>query len=132
MMLDDLGAEIIKFEERQGGDPGRGIISIAAVHVGTPEGRNFYFEVNNPHKKSLTLDLKKSAARDIVYKLVSKSDVFVQNFRKGVAAKLGLDYGTLLKYNPKLIYASASGYGPFGPDSTEPSYDPLGLARSVL
>ena len=82
MMLDDLGAEIIKFEERQGGDPGRGIMSIAAVHVGTPEGRNFYFEVNNRHKKSLTLDRKKSAARDIVYKLVSKSDVSVRTSAK--------------------------------------------------
>src|SRR5438094_8636865 len=130
MMLGDLGAEVIKIEERVGGDPGRGVMSVAGVLIGTSEGHNFYFEANNRHKKSLTLDLKKPQAREIVYKLVEKSDVFVQNFRKGVAAKLGLDYQTLSRYNPKLIYASATGYGPQGPDSGEPSFDYMGLARS--
>ncbi len=132
MMLGDLGAEVIKIEERVGGDPGRGVMSVAGVLIGTSEGRNFYFEANNRHKKSLTLDLKKPAAKEIVYRLVEKSDVFVQNFRKGVAARLGLDYQTLAKYNPKLIYASASGYGPLGPDSGEPSFDYMGLARSGI
>src|SRR2546425_6334703 len=132
MMLGDLGAEVIKIEERVGGDPGRGVMSVAGVLIGTSEGHNFYFEANNRHKKSLTLDLKKPEAKEIVYKLAEKSDVFVQNFRKGVAAKLGIDYKTLSKYNPKLIYASASGYGPFGPDSGEPSFDYMGLARSGI
>lgn len=132
MMLGDLGAEVIKIEERVGGDPGRGVMSIAGALIGASEGHNFYFEANNRHKKSLTLDLKKPGAREIVYKLVEKSDVFVQNFRKGVAARLGIDYKTLSKYNPKLIYASASGYGPFGPDSGEPSFDYMGLARSGI
>ncbi len=132
MMLGDLGAEVIKIEERVGGDPGRGVMSVAGVLIGTSEGHNFYFEANNRHKQSLTLDLKKPEAKEIVYKLAEKSDVFVQNFRKGVAAKLGIDYKTLSKYNPKLIYASASGYGPFGPDSGEPSFDYMGLARSGI
>ena len=132
MMLGDLGAEVIKIEERVGGDPGRGVMSVAGVLIGTSEGRNFYFEANNRHKKSLTLDLKKPEAREIIYKLTEKSDVFVQNYRKGVAAKLGIDYKTLSKYNPKLIYASATGYGPFGPDSGEPSFDYMGLARSGI
>jgi crotonobetainyl-CoA:carnitine CoA-transferase CaiB-like acyl-CoA transferase len=132
MMLGDLGAEVIKIEERVGGDPGRGVMSIAGAMIGTSEGHNFYFEANNRHKKSVTLDLKKPGAKEIVYKLVEKSDVFVQNFRQGVAARLGLDYKTLSKYNPKLIYASASGYGPFGPDSGEPSFDYMGLARSGI
>jgi crotonobetainyl-CoA:carnitine CoA-transferase CaiB-like acyl-CoA transferase len=131
MMLGDLGAEVIKLEERVGGDPGRGVLQIAGSKTGG-EKRNYYFEANNRHKKSLTLDLKKPEAREIVYKLVEKSDVFVQNFRKGVAAKLGLDYQTLSKYNPKLIYASATGYGPNGPDSGEPSFDYMGLARSGI
>src|SRR5207244_3794813 len=87
----------------------------------------------NRHKKSITLDLKKPQAREIVYGLVAKSDVFVQNFRKGVAGRLGLDYPTLSRHNPKLIYASASGYGPLGPDSGEPSFDYLDLAcRAIL
>ena len=129
MMLGDLGAEVIKLEERVGGDPGRGVMQIAGAKTGT---RNYYFEANNRHKKSITLDLKKPEAKEIVYKLVEKSDVFVQNYRKGVAAKLGLDYATLSQYNPKLIYASATGYGPNGPDAGEPSFDYMGLARSGI
>jgi len=132
MMLADLGAEVIKIEERVGGDPGRGVLSIAGALLGATTGPNFYFEANNRHKKSLTLDLKKPEAKEIIYKLVEKSDVFVQNFRKGVRARLGLDYQTFTKYNPKIIYASASGYGPFGPDSGEPSFDYMGLARSGI
>ncbi len=129
MMLGDLGAEVIKLEERVGGDPGRGVMQIAGAKTGA---RNYYFEANNRHKKSVTLDLKKPEAKEIVYKLVEKSDVFVQNYRKGVAARLGLDYATLSRYNPKLIYASATGYGPQGPDSEEPSFDYMGLARSGI
>jgi crotonobetainyl-CoA:carnitine CoA-transferase CaiB-like acyl-CoA transferase len=130
MMLGDLGADVIKLEERIGGDPGRGIMSIGGASTG--DQRNYYFEANNRHKKSLTLNLKKPEAQEIVYKLVAQSDVFVQNFRKGVAGRLGLDYETLSKHNPKLIYATASGYGPFGPDSGEPSFDYMGLARSGI
>jgi len=132
MMLGDLGAEVIKIEERVGGDPGRGIMSIGGTMTGVSGQRNYYFEVNNRHKKSITLNLKTPEAKEIVYKLVEKSDVFAQNFRKGVAGKLGLDYQTLSKYNPKLIYASATGYGPDGPDSGEPSFDYMGLARSGI
>ena len=114
MMLGDLGAEVIKIEERVGGDPGRGVMQIAGSKTGGTK-RNYYFEANNRQKKSLTLNLKKPEAREIVYQLVKQSDVFVQNFRKGVAAKLGVDYPTLSRHNPRLIYASATGYGPNGP-----------------
>ncbi len=132
MMLADLGAEVIKLEERVGGDPGRGVLSIAGAMVGATSGPNFYFEANNRHKQSLTLDLKKPEALEIVYKLVEKSDVFVQNFRKGVADRLGLGYEKFKQRNPKIIYASATGYGPDGPDSAEPSFDYMGLARSGI
>ncbi len=132
MMLADLGAEVIKIEERVGGDPGRGVLSIAGALVGTTSGPNFYFEANNRHKQSLTLDLKNPKAIEIVHQLAEKSDVFVQNFRKGVADKLGIGYEALSQRNPQLIYASATGYGPFGPDSAEPSFDYMGLARSGI
>jgi len=129
-MLGDLGAEVIKIEEREGGDPGRGMSRIAGVDLkDTP---NFYFEAHNRNKKSLTLDLKKPEAREIVYQLVAKADVFVQNFRQGVPARLGLDYASLRRHNPRLIYASATGYGPEGPDAGEPSFDQMGLARSGI
>jgi crotonobetainyl-CoA:carnitine CoA-transferase CaiB-like acyl-CoA transferase len=130
-MLADLGAEVIKIEERERGDPGRGLTAAA----GSPTvkgGRNFYFEANNKHKKSIALDLKRPEAREIVHRLAARSDIFVQNFRKGVAQRLGLGYGDLAALNPRIIYASASGYGPEGPDSGEPSFDYLGQARSGI
>jgi len=129
-MLADLGAEVIKLEERESGDPGRGVIRIGGVSV--DDRINYYFEANNRHKKSITLNLKRPEARDIVYRLVSKSDVFVQNFRRGVAARLALDYPALKLHNPQLIYANATGYGPFGPDNARPSFDLLGQARSGI
>jgi len=129
-MLADLGAEVIKVEERESGDPGRGIVRMSGIDVGSRP--NFYFEANNRNKKSLTVDLRQPEARELVHKLVAKSDVFVQNFRKGVAGRLGLDYATLRRHNPMLVYASATGYGPEGPDSGDPSFDYLGLARSGI
>jgi crotonobetainyl-CoA:carnitine CoA-transferase CaiB-like acyl-CoA transferase len=129
-MLGDLGADVIKIESRDTGDPGRGILKMAGVDVS--DRPNFYFEANNRNKRSLVLDLQRPEAREVVYELVARSDVFVQNFRKGVAARLGLDYASLERHNPKLVYASATGYGPEGPDSGEPSFDHLGLARSGI
>ena len=129
-MLGDLGAEVIKIENRAGGDPGRGVMSLGGFDLA--DQPNFYFEANNRNKKSITLDLSKPEGREVVHRLVAESDVFVQNFRKGVAARLELDYETLRKHNPMLIYGSATGYGPKGPDSGEPSFDLLGLARSGM
>jgi CoA:oxalate CoA-transferase len=129
-LLGDLGAEVIHLETPDG-DPGRAIFAVSGSTT-ERNGKNFYFESNNRHKKSITLDLKKPEAREIVYKLVAQSDVFIQNYRKGVAQRLGLDYKTLREHNPKLIYATASGYGPEGPDSGEPSFDYLAQARSGI
>ncbi len=129
-MLGDLGAEVIKIEQRGSGDPGRYIGAVGG-QAGA-ERPNWYFEANNRNKKSITLDLKQDEAREIVHALVEKSDVFMQNYRQGVAARLGLDYPTLKEHNPKLVYASATGYGPKGPDSDQPSFDHLGLARSGI
>ncbi len=123
MMLADLGAEVIKIEERDKGDPGRAIMAVAGGDTGRG-GRNFYFEANNRHKKSIALDLKRPEAQEIVHKLAAKSDVFVQNYRKGVAKRLGLGLRELLRaHNQRIIYANSSGYGPEGPDSVEPSFD---------
>jgi crotonobetainyl-CoA:carnitine CoA-transferase CaiB-like acyl-CoA transferase len=129
-MLGDLGAEVIKLEERGTGDPGRYLARVGGAD--TSARPNWYFEANNRNKRSLALDLKRPEACEIVHHLVGRSDVFVQNFRKGVAERLGLDYETLRRVNPRLVYASATGYGPEGPDSGEPSFDHLGLARSGI
>ena len=133
MLLGDLGADVIKIEERTGGDPGRGMVRVAGAMVGGREvPRNPYFEAGNRNKRSLTVNLRKEEGRQIVHRLVGKSDVFVQNFRMGVAERLAMDYETLSKYNPRLIYAHASGWGPKGPDKDDPSADYSGLARSGL
>ena len=130
VMLGDLGADVIKVEERVGGDPGRGVLKAQGLDL--RDRPNFYFEANNRNKRSLTVDLKKPEGVAIVQRLAERADVFVQNFRKGVAARLGLDAATLRARNPRLVYASASGYGPEGPESAAPSFDYLGLARSGI
>lgn len=129
-MLGDLGADVIKVEERVGGDPGRGMTKLSGIDMGGMP--NFYFEANNRNKRGITVDLKKPEGREIVYQLVAGADVFVQNFRQGVAERLGLGYAELKQRNPKLIYATATGYGPDGPESGDPSFDQLGLARSGI
>ena len=88
-LLGDLGAEVIKLEACETGDPGRGLGWLSGMSLaGRP---NFYIEANNRNKKSITLDVKKPEGREIVFDLVRRSDVFVQNFRVGVAERLGLD-----------------------------------------
>src|SRR5262245_46256168 len=130
VMLGDLGAEVIKIEERVGGDPGRGILRLQGLDLS--DRPNFYFEANNRNKKSIAIDLKKPEGVELVLRLAEHADVFVQNFRKGVAGRLGLGPAKVRARNPRLIYASASGYGPEGPESAAPSFDYLGLARSGI
>jgi len=131
-LLGDLGAEVIKIEERMKGDPGRGIKWIRGIPVELPEGKSWYFEYNNRNKRGLTLDLKKEKGRQILFRLIENADVFIQNFRLGVVSQLGIDYDTLSKRNPGLIYASATGFGSKGPESMEPAFDYLGQARSGM
>jgi len=130
VMLGDLGADVIKVEERVGGDPGRGVLRAQGLDL--RDRPNFYFEANNRNKRSIAIDLKKPEGVEIVRRLADRADVFVQNFRKGVADRLGLDAATLRARNPRLVYASATGYGPEGPESAAPSFDYLGLARSGI
>lgn len=131
-LLGDLGAEVIKIEDRTGGDPGRGVKRARGLPAVLPGGRNFYFEYTNHNKKGISVDMKKEKGKEIIYRLVKKSDVFVQNFRKGVAPRMNMGYDTLSKYNPKLVYANASGYGMKGPDSAKTAMDLQGLARSGI
>ena len=130
-MLGDLGADVIKVESLDG-DPGRAVFSASGVDRSLPAGRNAYFEANQRNKRSVAIDLKKPEGVEIVHKLVTDADVFIQNFRKGVAERLGLGYEELKEINPALIYASGSGYGPRGPDSASPALDAAAQARSGL
>lgn len=130
-MMGDMGADVIKIESLDG-DAGRGLWRASNLYMDIGEGRNAYFETCNRSKRGIAVNLKTQEGRDIIYKLVESSDVFVQNFRQGVAERLGLGYDTLHEINPMLVYGSANGYGPNGPDSHLPSFDGCGQARSGL
>ena len=129
-MLADLGAEVIHVESPMGGDPGRGAMRYGGLLAVSPEGRNYYIEMTNRNKLSIAVNLKKEAGRKIIYQLIEKSDIFVQNFRSGVADELGVDYETLSSYNPRLVYAAAWSYGPRGPEASLETFDLAGQARS--
>ena len=121
MLMADLGAEVIKIEVPDGGDNTR----TTSVFPGLP---STYFETNNRGVKSVTLDLKTQEAREILYKLVARADIFGQNFRPGAAERNGCGYEDLKKVNPKLVYVSISGYGPKGPNSDLPGTDSMAQA----
>lgn len=129
MMLADLGAEVIKVESLDG-DHGRQFGRVGGVSSDMPEGVNAYFEGMNRNKKGIAVDLKNPRGVEIIHRLAEKSDVFVENFRKGVAERLGIGYEELKRDNPKIVYGSASGYGPEGPDSYKPAFALTGEARS--
>jgi formyl-CoA transferase/CoA:oxalate CoA-transferase len=116
MTLADLGAEIIKVEI-----PGRG--DDTRAYPPFIKGQSSYFLSLNRGKKSITLNLKTKEAREALYRLVENCDVFLENFRPGVTAQLGVDYETLRKVNPRLIYCSISSFGQTGPYALWPGYD---------
>ena len=129
MMMGDVGADVIKVESLDG-DHGRQFRRVAGASSQLPGGLNAYFESLNRQKRSIALDLKNPKGVEILHRLVAQSDVFVQNFRQGVAERLGMGYEDLIKHNPKLIYGAATGYGPIGPDSDQPAFALTGEARS--
>ena len=125
MVLQDLGAEVLKVEMPGSGDDSR--------HFGPfKEGRSLYFISINRGKRSMTLNLKSDASKEVFRRLVKESDVLVENFRPGVMEKLGLGYEELRKINPRLVYAASSGYGHTGPESQKPAYDILAQAEGGL
>lgn len=117
--LADFGAEVIKVENPKGGDQGRGVRSIKALPMGD---WNQYFLVINRNKKSIAIDLKKPEGQQILYRMVEKSDVFLSNMAPQLLDKMGLSYEKLSAINPKLVYATNTGYGRFG-DVSKPSFD---------
>lgn len=129
MMLADLGAEVIKVESLDG-DHGRQFGIIGGVPADLGNGINAYFDSMNRNKRGIALDLKNPRGLEIMRKLIKKSDVFIENFRKGVAERLGLGYDEVSKIKPDIIYGSGSGYGPNGPDSGKPAFALTGEARS--
>ena len=126
MQLADMGARVIKIEQREKGDDTRG--------WGPPfvNGESAYFLSINRNKESLTLDLKHPKARRILDALLAKADVVVENFRPGTMEKLGLGYDALAGRYPRLVYCSISGFGQTGPRRKEAGYDAVMQAEGGL
>lgn len=118
MLLADQGAQVIKVEEPDGGDPMR-LMGPPFL----PDGASAYFLAINRNKKSLALDLTSDAGRGVFHALVAQADVVWENFRPGVMARLGCDYATLAAINPGLVMCSISAYGADGPYRDWPAFD---------
>ena len=116
--LADLGARVIKLERRDGGD-------FARAYDGSVKGLSAHFVWLNRSKQSLTVDLKHSAAQDIIQRLLPRADVFIQNLAPGAADRLGLSASTLREKDPGLIVCNISGYGTSGPYASKKAYDLL-------
>ncbi|MGH9355421.1 MAG: CaiB/BaiF CoA transferase family protein, partial [Terriglobia bacterium] len=125
MILADLGADVIKIERPDGGDDGR--------KMGPCRGNwSAAFVPINRGKRSLALDVRRAEGLDTVLRLAARSDVFIQNFRFGNAASMGLDEKSLRAVRPDIIYASLTAFGSRGPDHERPGYDALLQARTGI
>lgn len=125
MILADLGAEVIKVERPEVGDDAR--------HMGPYLERwGAYFVAINRGKRSIVVDLRRKEGKALLLKLVAKSDVFLESFRGGKAASLGLDEETVRSVQPQIIYASLTAYGPRGPEYEKSGYDALLQARTGI
>ncbi len=121
MYLADLGADVIKVERPGTGDPFRAFKSgLYSPH----------YQTYNRNKRSITLDTSKDDDRALLHELVADADVFIQNFRPGVADKLGAGEEKLRALNPRLVYCAISGFGTSGPYRDRPSYDTVAQAAS--
>ncbi|AIK43031.1 CaiB/BaiF CoA transferase family protein [Brucella anthropi] len=128
LRLMDLGARVIKIERPDGGDLSRRLY-LSDTEIG---GDSTIFHAINRGKDSLAIDLKNPDDLAALKKLLTQADVLIQNFRPGVIKRLGLDYEAAKEINPRLVYASISGYGEEGPWVGRPGQDLLAQARSGL
>jgi crotonobetainyl-CoA:carnitine CoA-transferase CaiB-like acyl-CoA transferase len=133
LFLADMGADVVKVENKETGDLSRWM---AASLIGGPGVRNaavsHYFIAMNRGKRSITADLKKPAAIEIVRRMVKAYDVLLTNYRPGVLDRLGLGYEEVRKLNPRIVYAQGSSWGPKGPWVMRPSRDTLAQAASGI
>lgn len=124
--LADYGADVIKVEPL-GGDQCR-----EWGPFDEKSGESAFFTSVNRNKKSTTLNLKSEKGRQMFYDLVKDADVLVENYKGGVTKKLKIDYDTVKKINPSIIYASGSGFGQYGPISHRPCYDVVSQAMGGM
>jgi crotonobetainyl-CoA:carnitine CoA-transferase CaiB-like acyl-CoA transferase len=125
MLLGDMGADVIKVEEPERGDDTRGWAPFI-------DGWSSYFLGVNRNKRSIALDIKSAAGAEALGRLLRDADVLVENLRPGTLARLGFGYEQVSAINPRLIYASVSGYGHTGPRRDQAGYDPVLQAEAGL
>jgi crotonobetainyl-CoA:carnitine CoA-transferase CaiB-like acyl-CoA transferase len=129
-VMADWGADVIKLEPLTG-EMHRGVRTSQGVE--TAGQINWIMQVLNRNSRGLALDLKTETGKEIVYRLVRDADIFMSNYERNSVRRLGLDYASLSRLNPRLIYGFVSGYGPVGPDKDERGYDfTAGWARSGM
>lgn len=120
-MLAEWGAEVIKVEPREGGDPQRGLVTTGIVQGGGQV--NYMIEVPNRGKKSIGLDLRTPGGREVLLELAKNSDVFLTSYLPSRRKSLGFDVDDIRAVNPNIVYVRGSGHGPNGPDADKPGYD---------
>jgi len=137
LMLAGMGAEVIKIDDPRGGDPtagapplvGPGGVSFSRA---SPEDYGIAYLKRTRGKQSATLDLKNAEGRELFLRLVERADVVMENFRPGVAERLGIGYPALKARNPRIVYCALTGYGANGPDRELKAYDLMAQAASGL
>lgn len=132
-ILGDLGADVIKVENI-GGDPERGeggTLTLKSQAIDTP-GWTLMFELSNRNKRAIALDLASEEGAKVLRMLVDRADVFITNLRPAAKRKLGIDYDTLAKVNPRLVHVNVSGFGSAGPLAEEGAFDTLGQALAGM
>jgi crotonobetainyl-CoA:carnitine CoA-transferase CaiB-like acyl-CoA transferase len=130
-ILADMGAEVIKIEQTGTGDPVR-FADYKDISFKLPDDTNLFYAGANRGKKSITLNLSHPQGRQIAHNLVKKSDVFFTNLRHSTIKKMSMDYQTLSRINPRLIYASVTGFGSRGPDADRGAFDFQGQGRAGM
>ncbi len=131
MMLGDLGANVIKVENPDGGDDTRGW-GPPFVDPRDGDRESTYFLCTNRNKKSVTLDLKDDAGKAALWDLISRADVLMENFRPGVLERLGFSHQRLAEINPRLVVLSISGFGHDGPEAGRAGYDQIAQGEAGL
>ena len=121
-VLADWGADVIKVEHPETGDPQRGLVSMGLI-PGGPDAVNYIMEQPNRGKRSIGIDISTDAGRQVLYKLVETADVFLTSFLPDVRQRLQIDLEHIRAVNPKIVYARGSGQGPRGVDRGRPGYD---------
>jgi crotonobetainyl-CoA:carnitine CoA-transferase CaiB-like acyl-CoA transferase len=125
LLLADLGAEVVKVEDLEGGD----YIRAMAPFI---DGQSAYFLALNPGKKSVCLNLKAPAGKELFLKLAATAGIIVESFRPGTVDRLGIGYAAVKAVNPRIVYCSISGFGQDGPDRDRAGHDLNFIARSGI